>query len=287
MLLVGCVGYNAYGREGLHFRKFAKITDTIIRDSKNKLEDFLDPACQARYPLAHYCKLTSDKPATVAIIGDSHANHFFYGLSKQYGLRGENLVNLGLPACVPLVNVNSIGYWHDNKCSLVFSDLFKKVANDRSIHTVILAAQWHNQIIGTHFYKNSPQKDNELESPLFPKGTSSSIIFEKQLQETINYFQEHHKKIILIKQIPELDFDPIGCVISKYRRIFSGGRDCVSNAGEVTAYLAQYEIFFDRVASQNPEIKVWNPQPFFVMKESVSPPSMEILYMMVTTIFQG
>lgn len=263
MIIVGYVGYNTTLREGLQYREFSKISNTLIKGSKNNIEDFLDPICQARYPFSHYCKIGADKPPTIAIIGDSHANHFFYGLSRQYELLGENLLNLGLPACIPLVDVNSVGYWSTDTCISVNRKIFEKVVNDKSIHTVILASQWHNQIVGTHFYKNSPQKNNQLESPLFPIDTPSNKIFEKQLQKTINYLIAHQKKIILIKQIPELDFDPIGCELSKLRGLFVKARNCVSNAQEVKAYLDEYENFFDEVVSANPKIKVWDPKTFF------------------------
>lgn len=263
MLLVGLGGYYTLNTDGLALRDFAKRTQEIVFETKKDTLDLWEQSCKVRYPNSQYCKIGADKPATVAIIGDSRANHFFYGLAKQYDLQGDNLVNLGLPACVPLVGVNSVGYWRLDACSSVLQGLFEKVANDPQIHTVILAAVWHNHIVNSHFYPQAKQIDLKLESPLFPKETPSGVIFEKQLQKTIDFFSAHHKKVILIKQMPELDFDPVGCAVARYRNLVPSNATCTLDTKVAKLYLQEYETVFDTVARANPNITVWDPQPIF------------------------
>jgi hypothetical protein len=117
--------------------------------------DNQDAACTRRYPGHRFCRIDSDAQPTVALVGDSHANHFFAGLAAEFRARGENLLLLARPHCPPVLDIVS-GYASSpaDWCEGETSRSLREVAADPHIRTVMLAGNWLLYVVGTRFHRH-------------------------------------------------------------------------------------------------------------------------------------
>ena len=132
-----------------------------------------------------FCALYNDYPVKVAVIGDSHANHFSPGLAKLYAESKVGLVNLGATGCAPVNNVSD--FVGDKGCINIpiALDMVKK---NEEIKIVFLAARWSGSYI------------NHLEK------------LQAGLVETIKDLQRVGKKVVILDEVPIPKFDIRTCV---------------------------------------------------------------------------
>ncbi|MDD2885832.1 MAG: acyltransferase family protein [Dechloromonas sp.] len=77
-----------------------RLTGNSWQDLQWTKELIADEACKKHMQeqiYIGYCRISNDGPITHALFGDSHANHFFDGLSPAIEQRGGNLLQLGGP----------------------------------------------------------------------------------------------------------------------------------------------------------------------------------------------
>lgn len=84
-------------------------------------------------------------PVSVAILGDSTANHLYPGLAHLYAERGERVLNAGNGTCAPFHGLSGHYRWN-LPCERVNRKLYEYVLASPSIRTVILGlAPWDIQ----------------------------------------------------------------------------------------------------------------------------------------------
>ena len=93
-----------------------------------------------------FCSVSpGSQPVSVALIGDSTANHLFPGLSRLYASRGERVINIGNGTCAPFHGLGGHFPWN-RPCRSVNQKIYEYVLGSPSIHTVILSmAGWDIQ----------------------------------------------------------------------------------------------------------------------------------------------
>lgn len=258
---LGGLGYGSFAQGGFPARSAIAPGEVALADMTWTRDDENDAVCRKYYPRYAYCRIAEDRPPTIALIGDSHANHFFPGLAAEYKKQGENLVMLGAPGCPPLPDVISRYTGEADVCAQnSTSDALKEIAADPAIHTVILAGYWHLYITGTGFtgkfkaippwqirIKDTPTEDN-------------ARVFEAEMRRALDLLV-HTKRVIVLKQAPELNFDPKVC--AAVRPFADHNAACGLSRKAVTPYLAEYERFFDDVISDYPGVAVWDAKEAF------------------------
>jgi hypothetical protein len=127
-----------------------------------------------------------NQPIDIAIIGDSHAEHLFIGLAEA--IPSKNIVYYTRPS-LPIIG------------NAEFDHVFDYILSNPNIKTIILNAYWSN-------------RKNET-----PKNTT---LFDG-LTKTIQNIHEHHKKVIIIDDVPVFSFDPKQC---KFMRPLSFKNNC-------------------------------------------------------------
>jgi peptidoglycan/LPS O-acetylase OafA/YrhL len=130
-----------------------------------------------------------NQPIDLAIIGDSHAEHLFIGLSEA--IPSKNIVYYTRPT-LPIIGNSE------------FDHVFDYVLSNPDIKTIILDAYWSN-------------RRNET-----PKNTS---LFDG-LTKTIQNLHEHHKEVIIIDDVPVFSFNPKQC---KFVRPLSFKNNCIDD----------------------------------------------------------
>lgn len=257
MTIVGYVGYNTYQRDGLSFRSSVKKLETGISFIKWRDEDNLDSICWKQFGnIYNYCKITVDANPTVALIGDSFANSYFYGLSSHYAKSGNNLVMLGNGGCPPLLDITSGFSGQVDWCESTSSNALKQVAGMPSIKTVILAANWHLYIKGTRFRH---RYDRLWEIRAGDREQLNADVFKQQIKKTIDLLVSSGKNVIVMKQTPEINIDPASCLMTRPLVITKKDKKCEVLADSVKAYLGEYEIVFDKAIPQDNRVKVIDP----------------------------
>lgn len=261
MLIMGSVGLITYEQEGFKSRAgiqgFGEARALLNWPSHNNFDDL----CPVKYPGSGYCKIAKNSPATVALIGDSQANHFYPGLAQEYLKIGENLVNLGCGACPPMMGISSRYSGKPPIGMATMDHVLKMVAEDQHIHTVLLAANWHIYLMGTRFSDESKTWPLwEIRSNAEPQILNNEKVFNLQMKETVALLQRAGKKVVIIKQIPELNYLPSICLALRPHSLTKKPEQCQTPVSTVKTYLNEYELTFDSFFRQYPEIVVWDPK---------------------------
>ena len=126
--------------------------------------------------------------ADIALFGDSHADHLLYGLEKK--MPNYKIVSYTYSA-IPIISNSKV------------KNRLDELLREKTIHTVIIASHWHKSI------------------DQIPMGSDLT----KELGNTVKVLRENGKKVILVDDIYQFEFDPQRC---KYARPLSGGNVCTA-----------------------------------------------------------
>lgn len=253
--LVGlaCIGYLTWKADGWPSR----VAKQEIINAQFEWDQTLNSnaACKANYPGDQYCNITDLKtPPTSALIGDSHANHFFPGLSAFYETQGGNLLNLGAGACPPFFDVDrgqhpGLGAL---RCYERTKPMFDYVLNSPTISKVYLAFHhlefFRNDVA---FINKSP--GNTLHSDNFENATSALI-------KTIQTLKAHGKEVVIIYDLPDLKRDIKSCFMSRPFTLTTRA-PCDYQDLIVWDEFEQYDMMLKRVAEQSP-VRVIQTHPY-------------------------
>ena len=235
------------------------------------VDDLLWPAienseegCKQLHPYTYYCKGAVNGNPSAALFGDSQANHFYRGLAAQLGKSGTSLINLGLSGCPPILGITS---HYPNQADWCKSGGNLKILNfissEPSIKTVYLAANWNLYILGRRFGSSDQYQPNwEIRFPSRPEVDTNSEVFRIGIKETIEILRRSNKKIVFIKQIPEINYSPKDCIMSRSLSIRLTERDCIVPRGDVSDYLNAQDVIINNILRDYPEIKLLNPVDF-------------------------
>lgn len=189
--------------DGLPFRNkdLELIADSKVLYTEGRI-GWKSDQCREKVFLIETCSLQNpDKPATVAIIGDSHASHFFVGLSSYYKEKGENLLLLAKSGTPPLLNVDSL-----RSPPQSLNDVFDFVLRNSTIHTVILSAFWSNYYedlgtrIGDSLYKN------RISLQGIGQERRQSDVLRISLNNTLKVLVASGKKVVFFYDVPAVPF---------------------------------------------------------------------------------
>lgn len=152
---------------------------------------------------------------SIALIGDSHAEHLFLGLADT--LKNKNIVYY----------IKSSPPFLENP---KFKNIFQYVLKTKSIDTVILTMYW----VGIYDI-------DARESAL-----------EKNLLNTIQALTASGKKVYLLDDIPRFSFQPEYC---KYVVEGFNKPNCDVSKNEILKYEKKYSPILKKVSSQIPSVK--------------------------------
>ena len=216
----------------------ASIVSTTLGNtpsSNAKFDDLLwgidyenDPYCTSKFPFSYqFCKISNKTISpTTALIGDSHANHFYPGLSRELSGSNRSLLHLGKGGCPPIANIESGYPGQGDWCQGSSVDqMINAVANDINIKTVFLAANWNLYITGKRFYVDHENGQNWRIRFTSNSNLNNNLdVFNAGISKTLEKLKG--KKVIFIKQIPELDFDIKDCLAKRNISFVDSAKNC-------------------------------------------------------------
>jgi len=258
MVLVGLAGFMVYINHGLQFRSavthFSQAEDAFLWPEEWNVQE----ACIKKYPFyGRYC-LESDplRPPSVALIGDSHANQLYIGLADYYQKKGENLINLG--GWLPFWNVEN-GSLSEQSRRVERREWMEKILNEVSasptIETIILA-----------FRENAVNNTARAYSPYtnywklinHPNLTDEKDMLYIALRETMAKLIQTNKKIILIADIPGLDFNPKECISQRPFVSHRNTREvCGIERSKFEAYTEPYHAIIKKISEEFPAVHIF------------------------------
>lgn len=254
MVFVGFVGFNCFDRNGYSFRYSHKYLVTTNQPSENvssryttlgsDISDHMDVTnCLSQVSLKgkntdSFCYSTGTSPV-LAVIGDSHANHLFYGLNTSANERYNKAILIGAAGCHPAFHSGL-----SQKCDDQIEGTLKMISSLNSVEYVILSAA----------ASRIQSDEGSLES------------FLVGYKNTITELQKMHKKIVFIIDTPAFKESPVICARNPLRiREYFRKADslCDSVAIDKTEPRNIYAKFISRLEQQNRDVIFYDAHGVF------------------------
>ncbi|MEO8019549.1 MAG: SGNH hydrolase domain-containing protein [Pseudomonadota bacterium] len=192
------------------------------------------------------------RPPRVVLLGDSHANALWPGVLAAYA--ESSLLNIGAQRCAYLQDTE---YWDDatparrGVCPVLIGAAYRAITPDTRL--VILVAR------NTLYIDVSPEE--HFASPDFPRATTIEV-FERSLIRDLPRLLESDREVILVLQVPELDFLPEHCLHRPIESVLPETIvTCSVPRTVVEQRQAQYRAMIARVvrALADPDLQVVDP----------------------------
>ncbi len=204
LLLVGLVGFQIQQHAGYPNRFYFEKSwneGKLGHDEWNKKWS-PEKACLDKWgKKLDFCSVKdSNKPPTVMLIGDSHANHLYPTLLKYTPFQNDNILNLGGGGCAPFFDIPK------KECLDLTNTILNQALETASVHTVILS---NREILNLKSFDNL--KFNYKLHHLFSKkltAEDNATAFQNAMRETLKKLLKANKRVIYIMDIPELGFNP-------------------------------------------------------------------------------
>lgn len=205
-----------------------------------------DEKCLEVYGGDHFCKVgIIDAEVTDALIGDSHANYFFFGLSKFLSSQNRNLLMQGAGGCPPFLEMDmGFHYFHGVKlrCYERTDAIYKKIILNPNIDNVFLSFE-HASIF-----------DEKIE--LFDVtgefvGLGRFDFLVKILRRTVKTFEDAGKRVIILYDMPRFGDDFLErCLLSEK----TGSDACASNVSFIRDFEKYDKLLSEAVVETGAEI---------------------------------
>jgi len=204
-----------------------------------------------------------DHAPQIVLFGDSHSNALSPGVVAAYP--GYSVLGIGASACLYLRHTD---FWHaaapgkQGTCPKLVDTAYRAVTPETRL--VILAAR-------NMMYIESDAEAKEMfdfpgtghfSSPDFP-GAGKMETFERSLERDLRFLLDADREVVLVLQVPELDFLPGRCLHARpYERFLPKPEvNCSVPRARVERRQANYRAAIDRVvrAVNDPDLHVVDP----------------------------
>ena len=208
-----------------------------------------DPECTRLFPTgAEYCQeYAAGGAVTTALLGDSHAEHFLEGVGAGLARKGENVVHLGWSGCPPLLGLQRLGVGARDSCTEANASVLKFVAGSPKLSRVILSFRGARQATGGY----------TLAGTTVP----AEVAIRAALERTVDFLLARGKRVELMLQVPELDFNPSQCVGRPFSFEHRLRTPCAVTRDGVMAQQAAYRAIVAGVQRHAPSLAVFDPLP--------------------------
>lgn len=267
---------NIFMRDGLNFR---------LKDAQAKLEsralewpDELkgDDQCTPFLPSAIELECLIHEPeraASAIIIGDSHANHYYWGLAEQLESLGLNLMQLSEGGCMPFYGIAIDDDGVLDTCRDSMGRALDYAIETPAIETILLGGRWMSYISGRELKDGLDHASDE--SLLLPddpeaEGLDRKAVFTRAMINTLDRLAESGKTVIFMHAVPELPFHTRECISWTPNRFISRvpRESCAVDYAVTLERAAEYRPLLESVLASYPTVKGFDPLPALCDAES-------------------
>lgn len=229
-----------------------------------------DPLCQDKLQVkSRYCRISDpQRPVTAVIIGDSHANRLFEGLSPRFVANNGNLLQLGEGGCLPFWDLEGGVEGEPDSCRQRMNGQLNFVLSKPEIGVVFLAARGPLYISGHGYGDVEKNTRTFLRRPGGKAKPPYNDLYEQALNETVATLLAAGKKVVFVIDNPELGFNPLSCLRSRPVQIVRTPRTpCAVQTAMVEARNKEYRRIVTKVAARFPTLIVEDTQRALCDKE--------------------
>ncbi|MBV8390744.1 MAG: acyltransferase [Mucilaginibacter sp.] len=265
LFCIGLTGFVTFEMDGLDFRGDMKslqhtYSGLSLYAPNEKLQDCSHELQKIGF---NYCKQSSTNLPSLAMVGDSHAEHLFYGTIKS---SQDNWILLGNSSCPPTMGIE-VTSTSAHDCKKFMFDIFSYLARSENIKTVALSYfggyASDKDFAADHVIKNNGPAEIKVTGDY---ESSKEGLFFSGLNNSINFLEKNNKDVILIVDIPELPFFPRSCLS---RPFFSSEiKNCTLDRKVVDKRQEVMRKEVKRLASLHPRMRVFDTLPY-LCNESV------------------
>ena len=210
------------------------------------------------------CRLSSDKPPSMALLGDSHAKHLFPGLAEMDGSRTWLLLTRN--GCPPVrgITIDLNG----NQCDQFGASSVEKILRTPSIDTVVLSflSTYVSDTILAADHVAKGIRPASISSKQFPS-LSRDELFYLGLNDVVSELEQKGKRVVVFLDIPELPFFPRDC-LRRSLASFSERDPCTLAKAKVLERQAGYRALLLRLAASHPTLRIFDSVEFLCVEDS-------------------
>ncbi|WP_425145597.1 acyltransferase family protein [Deinococcus sp.] len=253
---------------GIESRFTGSTTYAVKKSIMWQGEDTSSPACLHRYSMAekNFCVEFGGSKPKVMLLGDSHANHFSYGLAQYFERHSQALTQLGEPGCLPFFGLSPYQFEKVDaslgQCPKREKYMQEALGNS-NVDTIILAGRGPSYIEGNDFDKTLQPKVAYLRRN-DSTSQNNATVYEYSLLHTIDLFLKAKKRVIFIIDNPELDFEPKDCLNLRPLQLFKPDQyPCALSKKRYDERNVQYLSIVRRVAKRFPQVNIFDAAASF------------------------
>jgi hypothetical protein len=191
---------------------------------------------------------------TLVVFGDSHGGPVADGLGPILEAQNRSALVFGQGRCPPSAGTMSLGIPRDNRrCLDYVDDVLAAIEQLDGIETILLAARWER-----YAYSETFLPLPELASIKAPEAESA---FGAGLEMTVGILGREGRRIVILRQVPELPFDGVARMFDRVAGKVDEGRIAFDLPR------ARYDALASNVAISRlegrPDVAAFDPYPIF------------------------
>jgi peptidoglycan/LPS O-acetylase OafA/YrhL len=189
--------------------------------------------------------------ATMAILGDSHANHFSVGLYAYAKKHGDGVRVYSYGGCAPIYGADIVG-GPGGKCKDLVTPAIDEIAASSALRMVVIAFN------GTG-YMNSA-RGVTLSHPNLPSADNNTV-FSAGLRATLAKLTAAGKQVVLLTDNPPLNFHPRNCLMARVFSSQPARPHCAAERSWVDSTTQQYRDILYGAAREFSGVRVFDTYP--------------------------
>lgn len=269
MIAIGFTGMNTFKHDGLKFRSSVQAVAAQQSSFEWGPEKLADANCKKKFPyewgMYYFCLHSNPahQPSAI-IIGDSHANHLYWGLTPYYQHNNQSLLLLSGSGCFPFFNTESAMSNVKDRCHELMNTSLAYAEKSKEVKTIILHNYSNNQTVLSPLTQQPNQSAHQY-IKYTPAATHTNYQEEYRLAmiATLSRLVKSKKEIIYIMDVPDLDFDPKSCVDVRPLRLTNHLKSpCAVSKQEYAKRNAAYLAITMSVLKSFPTVKVFDPSKY-------------------------
>jgi len=265
-LLAAMVAVIALSYAALPLAASQRAQNTALDVRQLEWAQWKNQACTARYPWENTrgwwtCMASANRPPSVMLLGDSHANQLFPGLTKA--LPQQSILNIG--TCITIDGLRASSESEgEHPCTRSGKAEQEKLiadiaANSPGLRQVILAGFW------PAFTAKGEEADpltGRARRPQFVLQGSGSQRekFLEGLSGTLRFWEQRNVRPILMLGLPSLPYHVRKCLSRPYR---PATETCVLDAPQQHRARASFVALVQQLKQRHPSLLVYDPLPVF------------------------
>lgn len=209
MLAVAIAGMHASATDGIKSRQKVRndINGTAFEWPESKIRH---PGCAEAVgtTLIPYCLKSASHAPAAALIGDSHANSIFDYFDGYFSRQGRGIIMLGKAGCPPFLMVER----GQSACPEVMSEIVRYLAQNPDIRDVYITGRFAAAQSGRDFGEATKDDFYPMKLLSKPLEQDRGEIFRTGFSLMLDALEKSGKRITIVFDVPELDFEPKSCI---------------------------------------------------------------------------